>query len=79
MKLVLKVYDFIKSWIYYPKMKRYLKEKCGVDCAYTRIQYALWHCKVGFLSDMNLKNSKIRISDIKNVWKNVYNIHPINK
>lgn len=79
MKSVLRIYDFIKSWIYYPKMKRYLNEKCGVDCVHTRIQYALWHCKVGFLSDMNLKNSKIRISDIKNVWKNVYNIHPINK
>lgn len=79
MKMILRIYDFIKSWIYYPKMKHYLKEKCGVDCVHTRLQYALWHCKVGFLSDMNLKNSKIRISDIKNVWKNVYNILPINK
>lgn len=79
MKMILRIYDFIKSWIYYPKMKHYLKEKCGVDCDHTRIQYALWHCKVGILSDMNLKNSKIRIFDIKNVWKNVYNILPINK
>ncbi len=79
MKIILRIYDFIKSWVYYPKMKCYLKERCGVDCVHTRLQYALWHCKAGLLSDMNLKNSKIRISDVKTAWENVYNIHPINK
>ena len=77
MKIVLRIYDFIKSWIYYPKMKHYLKEKCGVDCVHTKFQYALWHCKQGILSDMNLKNSEVKISDVKTVWKNIYNIHPI--
>ena len=77
MKSVLRIYDFIKSWIYYPKMKRYLKEKCGVGCVHTRIKYALWHCKQGILSDMNLKKSEVKISDVKTVWKNVYNVHPI--
>ena len=79
MRAVLRIYDFIKSWVYYPKMKRYLKEKCGVDCVHTRFQYALWHCKQGVLSDVNLRNSEVTIHDVKTAWKNVYNVHPINK
>lgn len=79
MKTVLRMYDFIKSWMYYPKMKRYMKEKIEIDYVYTRLQYALWHCREGILSDINLKNSKVEILDVKTAWKNVYNIPPINK
>lgn len=26
-----KIIDFIKSWLYYPKMVKYLKDKCGIE------------------------------------------------
>lgn len=28
--IIARVVDFIKSWLYYPEMKRYLREKCNV-------------------------------------------------
>lgn len=37
--------DFIKSWIYYPKMVKYLKEKGYIE-PYARLKYSLWHCTV---------------------------------
>ena len=49
MKKIKRINDFIKSFFYYPKMKRWLKDRCGVDYPLSRLEYALWHCKAGEL------------------------------
>ena len=79
MKIILRTYDFIKSWRYYPTMKKYLEEKCHVKCPYSRLRYALWHCKQGILSDVNLKYRDVKIKDVSGVWGNVYKLRPIEK
>ena len=79
MKIILRTYDFIKSWKYYPIMKKYLEEKCHVKCPYSRLRYALWHCKQGILSDVNLKYRDVKIKDVSEVWGNVYKLRPIEK
>lgn len=79
MKIILQTYDFIKSWKYYPIMKKYLQEKCHVECPYSRLRYALWHCKQGILSDINLKYRDVKIKDVSEVWDNVYKLRPIEK
>lgn len=43
--------DFIKSWIYYPKLKRYLTNHYGFEFNMSRIQYAWWHYHVGKLKE----------------------------
>ena len=43
--------DFIKSWIYYPNMFKYLKDRCNIEYPKSRLEYAWWHChagKIGF-------------------------------
>lgn len=46
-----RVIDFVKSWFYYTKLKRYALESGGLMKAYisntNRIQYAWWHCRKG--------------------------------
>ena len=79
MKIILRTYDFIKSWKYYPIMKKYLEEKCHVKCTYSRLRYALWHCKQGILSDVNLKYRDVKVKDVSEVWGNVYKLRPIEK
>ena len=79
MKIVLRAYDFIKSWRYYPTMKKYLEEKCHVKCPHSRLKYALWHCKQGILSDVNLKYRDVKVKDVSEVWGNVYKLRPIEK
>lgn len=47
------IIDFIKSWLYYPKLKKELK-RIGVreeDMYGTRYGYAKFHCKCGKLKD----------------------------
>ena len=41
--------DFIKSWLYYPKMVKYLKDKCGIEYKNSRLGYSWWHCHTGKL------------------------------
>ena len=60
-------------------MKKYLEEKCRVKCPYSRLRYALWHCKHGILSDVNLKYKDVKIKDVSEVWGNVYKLRPIEK
>lgn len=79
MKIILRIYDFIKSWKYYPTMKKYLKEKCKVKCRHFRLRYALWHCKEDIISDVNMKYSDAKIKDVSKVWGNVYKLRPIEK
>lgn len=40
MEHILRIYDFIKSWMYYPKMKFYLW-KLGIDYPESRFAYSL--------------------------------------
>lgn len=46
-----RILDFIKSWIYYPKLKEYATEQGGwmkENILKTgRFQYAWWHCRKG--------------------------------
>ena len=49
MKKIKRIDDFIKSIFYYPKMKRYLKERCGIVYTVSMLEYAKWHCKAGKL------------------------------
>ena len=78
MKLFIRVYDFIKSWLYYPKMKRYLN---GIECEPTRsrLKYALWHCITGACSDTAIENGVTTYQSVTDSWKSVYNREPIEK
>lgn len=81
MKTILRIYDFFKSWMYYRKMKKYLK-RIGVDeekCGMNRLQYSLWHSHSGMISDTGYENMKPEIKDIRDGWKSVYNREPIEK
>lgn len=55
MKKIERIIDFAKSFIYYPKMKRYFDEKGMSDCniwgneRFASIKYAWWHFHVGKL------------------------------
>ena len=35
-----KMIDFIKSWLYYPKMVKCLKDKCGIEYKNSRFRYS---------------------------------------
>lgn len=47
-KSFLRIIDFIKSWIYYPKMVKYIKKSYCIDLSdrWSRFEYAWWHCHV---------------------------------
>ncbi len=77
-KQIVRIYDFIRSWIYYPKMKKYLNN-IGIKQIMSRLQYSLWHCKTGKLSDIGHENLKPTIKDISDGWKCVYLDEPIEK
>lgn len=53
MKITEKIYDFIKSWIYYPKMEKYFDDKGKSEYnpwknrKFARFKYAWFHCHVG--------------------------------
>lgn len=79
MKIILQAYDFIKSWRYYPTMKKYLEEKCCVKCSHSRLGYALWHCKDGILSDVGIKNLHTDFRKVSDSWKSVYHRQPMEK
>ncbi len=77
-KYILRIYDFICSWIYYPKMKKYLNG-VGIKQIMNRLQYAFWHSKTGKLSDIGYENLKPTIKDISDGWKCAYHNKPIEK
>ncbi len=85
-KHIFRIYDFIRSWLYYPKLCKYLmKSMCDVTAIQfmgkynSRWKYALWHCKRGKLSDIGYENLKPTIKDISDGWKCVYHNKPIEK
>ena len=53
MKTIERITDFIKSYFYYPKMKKYFDDRnmpnhnTWKNEKFARIKYALWHCHVG--------------------------------
>lgn len=60
-------------------MIQYLK-KCGInEVARTRFQYALWHCRVGKISDIGYEKCNTRVSDVSDGWQRVYDRKPIEK
>ena len=79
MKIVLRAYDFIKSWRYYPTMKKYVEEKCRVKCPYSRLRYALCHYKDGFLLDAGIENNHTDFKRVQGSWESVYQREPIEK
>lgn len=79
MKIVLRAYDFIKSWKYYPTMKKYLEEKCRVKFPHSRLRYALWHCKNGILSDAGIENLHTDFKTVSDSQETVYHREPITK
>lgn len=79
MKIILQAYDFLKSWRYYPTMKKYLEEKCCAKCPRSRLGYALWHCKNGILLDVGIENLSTTLKDVSDGWERVYRKNPIKK
>lgn len=57
MKLLERIVDYIKSWIYYPTMERYFNERGMTQYnvwkheKFARFKYAWWHCHVGKLKN----------------------------
>ena len=68
------IIDFIKSYFYYPRMKKYLKDRCGIIFPYSRLKYALWHCK--FSKKIEKAKQNIDNNDISE-WTCRYQQEPI--
>lgn len=55
MKTIERIIDYIKSWLYYPTMKKYFDDRKMSDYnhwrnrKFARFKYAWWHCHVGKL------------------------------
>lgn len=81
MKKIEKIKDFIQSFFYYPKMRKYFRNKKmeQYDIWKSAVRYAWWHCQDGKLkpddkvsdySDDWHKNEK---------WKPIYKHNPLEK
>ena len=48
-----RIIDFIESWMYYPEMKKFLKDVVGncywTETRFARLKYSWWHCRAGEL------------------------------
>ena len=50
-----RIFDYIKSWLYYPKMEKYFDDRDMSMCnrwknkKFARFKYAWWHCHAGKL------------------------------
>lgn len=57
MKLLERIADYIKSWLYYPTMKKYFDDRKMSECNtwrnenFARFKYAWRHCHVGKLKE----------------------------
>ena len=71
MKIII---DFIKSYFYYPKMKKYLKDRCRIYYSQSRLNYALWHCK--FSKKIEKAKQNVDNNDISE-WTWYYKQEPI--
>ena len=68
------IIDFIKSYFYYPRMKKYLKDRCCINYSQSRFNYALWHCK--FSKKIEKAKQNIDNNDISE-WTWSYKQEPI--
>lgn len=54
-KSLQRIVDYIKSWLYYPKMEKYFDDREMTIYSrwkykkFARFKYAWWHCRVGKL------------------------------
>lgn len=85
-KQILRIYDFIRSWIYYPKLCKYFMKSMPDETFVwfmgeynSRWKYALWHCKRGKLSDVGYEKLKPTIKDISDGWRCTYRNEQIGK
>ena len=53
-----RIIDYIKSWLYYPKMKKCLDDRNLSACnpwnneRFARFKYASWHCKLEKIKEL---------------------------
>ncbi len=74
MEYLRRIIDFIGAWLYYPRLKEYMKRtKSGFDIWGSRWNYAKWHCRYGKLKECNSEPEV----DKFDWWKNAYNEEPI--
>lgn len=56
-KILQRIFDYIKSLMYYPTMKKYFDDRDMSECntwnndRFARFKYAWWHCHVGMLKN----------------------------
>lgn len=67
-----KIKDFIKSFFYYPKMRKYFRNRKmeQYDIWKSAIKYAWWHCSGGKLDDCT--NEPLNNVIEKDEWKTIY-------
>ena len=70
------IIDFLKSWLYYPKLKEYLENKgMSVKVMFgNRFGYAKWHCRLA-----KLKDNQYEPEGESGGWTSVYDREPITK
>ena len=72
------IIDFIKSWLYYPKLKKYFENKGMIDYVpETRFEYAKWHSRCGKLKDNQYEPETEQ--DNSDGWTSIYDREPIEK
>ena len=69
------IVDFIKSWLYYPKLKEYLESKgmSAMSMFGNRLGYAKWHSRCGKLKYNHYKPKE----DKPDGYTNIFDKEPI--
>lgn len=67
------IFDFIKSWIYYPTLKKWLSDRNYTGFKDGRFQYAIKHCMM--IRETKNENENNNLVD----WKCEYKQEPIEK
>lgn len=70
------IIDFIKSFIYYPKMPSIYRRAYEENYKFPRIHYARWHCCVG---ELKLSDECNETWERSTEWKPMYREKPIEK
>lgn len=66
-----RIIDFIKSWFYYPKLKKWFEDRNSGAFSLTRFQYALKHYKT-----LKEFENRTKYEDLVG-WKNLYQNEPV--
>lgn len=67
------IFDFIKSWLYYPTLKKWLFDRNYTGFKDGRFQYAIKHCMM--IRETGKSNKNNNLVD----WKCEYKQEPIEK